>query len=227
MAVWQKPGSFRGQGDVAAWLWGIAIRRLVSRLRGRRDVLLGACSDSGEQVLAAEDEVLLSVAYGDVGQALIAAVAAGAFGGAGGDPGWVDHEGSGAVARDAAGECEDPAGAGEGAAAGCAGGGNTMSSWHVEDRRFGTLARARHRVGDERVDRAASGELRRLRRPSRCSGSGGLGPGRGAGAGLGTGARCRRAAPTVVAGTRVDARRGCRRMRRSSWRRRGRSGARC
>jgi RNA polymerase sigma-70 factor, ECF subfamily len=69
MAVWQKPGSFRGQGAVGAWLWGIAIRRLVSRLRGRREVPPGL-SESGGQVLAAEDEVLLSVAYGDVGQAL-------------------------------------------------------------------------------------------------------------------------------------------------------------
>ena len=27
VAVWQKPKGFRGDGDVAAWLWGIAIRR--------------------------------------------------------------------------------------------------------------------------------------------------------------------------------------------------------
>jgi RNA polymerase sigma-70 factor, ECF subfamily len=33
VAVWQKPQGFRGEGDIAAWLWGIAIRRLVSRLR--------------------------------------------------------------------------------------------------------------------------------------------------------------------------------------------------
>jgi len=38
VAVWQKPRSFRGDGDIAAWLWGIAIRRLVSRLRQRTDV---------------------------------------------------------------------------------------------------------------------------------------------------------------------------------------------
>src|SRR5213076_3555109 len=36
VAVWQKPRGFRGDGDIAAWLWGIAIRRLVSRLRTRR-----------------------------------------------------------------------------------------------------------------------------------------------------------------------------------------------
>ena len=40
IAVWQRPQGFRGDGDgdIAAWLWGIAIRRLVSRLRTRRSV---------------------------------------------------------------------------------------------------------------------------------------------------------------------------------------------
>src|SRR3954447_5254236 len=38
VAVWHKPRGFRGDGDIAAWLWGIAIRRLVSRLRRRTDV---------------------------------------------------------------------------------------------------------------------------------------------------------------------------------------------
>ena len=70
LAVWQKPGSFRGDGEVAAWLWGIAVRRLVSKLRGRRDVLLGGFFDGGAQDVAAEEQVLLSVEYGDIGQAL-------------------------------------------------------------------------------------------------------------------------------------------------------------
>ena len=35
VAVWKRPRSFRGDGDVGAWLWGIAIRQLVSRLRKR------------------------------------------------------------------------------------------------------------------------------------------------------------------------------------------------
>ena len=68
VAVWQKPRGFRGDGDIAAWLWGIAIRRLVSRLRGRRGVAV--VSGYGGVVPAAEDQVLLSVEYGDVGQAL-------------------------------------------------------------------------------------------------------------------------------------------------------------
>ena len=67
VAVWQKPRGFRGDGDIAAWLWGIAIRRLVSRLRTR-----GVAAVSGQAGVApaAEDQVLLSVEYGDIGQAL-------------------------------------------------------------------------------------------------------------------------------------------------------------
>ena len=68
VVIWQKPRSFRGDGDVAAWLWGIAIRRLVSRLRRRSGVT--AVFASSETVPAAEDEVLLSVEYGDIGAAL-------------------------------------------------------------------------------------------------------------------------------------------------------------
>jgi DNA-directed RNA polymerase specialized sigma24 family protein len=39
-AAWTQARRWRGDGEVAAWLWGIAVRRLVSRLRGRRDVLV-------------------------------------------------------------------------------------------------------------------------------------------------------------------------------------------
>ena len=35
VAVWKRPRSFRGDGDVGAWLWGIAIRQLVTGLRKR------------------------------------------------------------------------------------------------------------------------------------------------------------------------------------------------
>jgi RNA polymerase sigma factor (sigma-70 family) len=69
VAVWQRPASFRGDGEVSAWLWGIAIRRLVSRLRGRRDVL-AAETATGATHPSAEEQVLLSVEYGDLGTAL-------------------------------------------------------------------------------------------------------------------------------------------------------------
>jgi RNA polymerase sigma factor (sigma-70 family) len=68
VAVWQRPQGFRGDGDIAAWLWGIAIRRLVSRLRTRGRA--AAVLENGGAAPAAEDQVLLSVEYGDVGQAL-------------------------------------------------------------------------------------------------------------------------------------------------------------
>src|SRR5438128_7421193 len=37
VAAWQKPRRFRGDGDIAAWRWGIASRRpaRLSRTRGR------------------------------------------------------------------------------------------------------------------------------------------------------------------------------------------------
>jgi RNA polymerase sigma-70 factor (ECF subfamily) len=68
VAVWQTPRSFRGDGEVPAWLWGIAIRRLLSRLRTRTDIV--AVFETTEISPAAEDQVLLSVEYGDIGQAL-------------------------------------------------------------------------------------------------------------------------------------------------------------
>lgn len=36
LAVWRKPGTYRGEGAVGAWLWGIAIRRLIDQLRKRK-----------------------------------------------------------------------------------------------------------------------------------------------------------------------------------------------
>jgi RNA polymerase sigma-70 factor (ECF subfamily) len=33
MAVWRSAGTYSGSGDVGAWIWGIAIRRLIDALR--------------------------------------------------------------------------------------------------------------------------------------------------------------------------------------------------
>ncbi len=38
VAVWKSAKKYRGEGDVGAWLWGIAVRRLVDQLRKRRPV---------------------------------------------------------------------------------------------------------------------------------------------------------------------------------------------
>lgn len=70
LAVWQKPGAFRGESEVAAWLWGIAIRTLLHRLRPRKSVLERLVSIRQEHAPSAEDAVLLAVEHGDVGQAM-------------------------------------------------------------------------------------------------------------------------------------------------------------
>jgi RNA polymerase sigma factor (sigma-70 family) len=73
-AVWKSAEGFDGRGDVAAWIWGIAIRRLVSRLRGRKDVLLldpaAPSPGHGPATPSVEEQVLLDVHYGDLGAAL-------------------------------------------------------------------------------------------------------------------------------------------------------------
>jgi RNA polymerase sigma-70 factor (ECF subfamily) len=71
VAVWQTAGRFRADGAVGAWLWGIGIRQLISRLRHRSvrpEVLLGEVDDGVS--VAAEDAVLQAVEYSDVGSAL-------------------------------------------------------------------------------------------------------------------------------------------------------------
>ncbi len=73
VALWKGAEKWRGDGEVAAWLWGIAIRRLISRLRGRRDALVLPLEDvdaaRGSEP-SAEERVLLGVEYGDAGAAL-------------------------------------------------------------------------------------------------------------------------------------------------------------
>ena len=72
VAVWKDARRYRGTGEVAGWLWGIAFRRMVSRLRSRKDVVLLPEWDTvaRSNVPAAEDEVLLGVEYGDLAGAL-------------------------------------------------------------------------------------------------------------------------------------------------------------
>lgn len=72
VAAWNGAKGFRGEGEVPAWLWGIAVRRLVSRLRVRgHSVLLGPALLDNEAVdVAAEEQLLLTLEYADMGRAL-------------------------------------------------------------------------------------------------------------------------------------------------------------
>ncbi|NJP93656.1 RNA polymerase sigma factor [Nonomuraea sp. FMUSA5-5] len=73
LAVWRSAGRFDG-GNPAGWLWTIAVRRLISALRGggARWIGTGAEPDghAGQVTGSAEEAVLLGVEHGDLGTAL-------------------------------------------------------------------------------------------------------------------------------------------------------------
>jgi RNA polymerase sigma-70 factor (ECF subfamily) len=68
VAVWRKPGSYRGSGVVPAWLWGIAVRRLMDQLRRRPALAYLPAQEA--LVVSAEDEVLVGIRHGELGAAL-------------------------------------------------------------------------------------------------------------------------------------------------------------
>ena len=68
VAVWQTAHRWDGRGEVAAWIWGIGVRRLIDGLRRRSPVILA--QNDREVVASAEDQVLVGVEYGDLGRAL-------------------------------------------------------------------------------------------------------------------------------------------------------------
>ena len=73
VAVWRSAGRYRGEGAVAAWLWGIAVRQLIARLRrGHASAHLPMSSNdvSRGSAVSAEEAVLEGVEYGDLGRAL-------------------------------------------------------------------------------------------------------------------------------------------------------------
>lgn len=68
LAVWRKPGTYRGDGAVAAWIWGIGVRRLLDQMRRRPALTWTAAQD--ETQVSAEDQVLLGVEHGDLAPVL-------------------------------------------------------------------------------------------------------------------------------------------------------------
>ncbi len=72
VAVWKSAARWDGRGDPAAWLWGIAIRRLIGVLRTRQRWARLRRAETGvaDVVIAAEEQVLLGVEHGDLAGAL-------------------------------------------------------------------------------------------------------------------------------------------------------------
>jgi RNA polymerase sigma-70 factor (ECF subfamily) len=69
VAVWRGARRYRGTGEVAAWVWGIGIRRLIDRLRAH-PLPIPTALDRGGIVVSAEEQALLGVEHGDLGMAL-------------------------------------------------------------------------------------------------------------------------------------------------------------
>jgi RNA polymerase sigma-70 factor (ECF subfamily) len=69
MAVWKAP-RWNGSGEVGAWLWGIAIRRLIGVQRRRNRWAPPTVRVDTEIVVSAEERVLLGVEHGDLAGAL-------------------------------------------------------------------------------------------------------------------------------------------------------------
>src|SRR5215467_1806364 len=72
LVLWRGAGSYRGGGDVAAFIWGIGIRRLIDAIRresGARRRLPWRAAEP-EVVVSAEDQVLVGIEHGRLGQAL-------------------------------------------------------------------------------------------------------------------------------------------------------------
>ncbi len=70
LSVWRRPGAWRGDGEVAAWLWGIAIRALLHQFRPRRNVVERLVRLRSEEQVSPEELVLARIEHSDVGAAL-------------------------------------------------------------------------------------------------------------------------------------------------------------
>jgi len=72
LALWRDAGTYRGGGDVGAFIWGIGIRRLIDAIRRetrtRRRLPWQAAEPPA--VVSAEDQVLVGIEHGRLGQAL-------------------------------------------------------------------------------------------------------------------------------------------------------------
>lgn len=70
VAVWRKASSFKGDGAVAAWIWGIGIRTLLHAIRPRRPLIERLVAQRTLDAVSAEDQLLTAVEHGDIGAAL-------------------------------------------------------------------------------------------------------------------------------------------------------------
>jgi RNA polymerase sigma-70 factor (ECF subfamily) len=66
--VWRKASTYRGAGDVAAWIWTIAIHRLIDRLRKQTPLPVDYAPAAMSASL--EEQILVDVEHGDLASAI-------------------------------------------------------------------------------------------------------------------------------------------------------------
>lgn len=71
VSVWKSAKKYRGEGEVGAWLWGIAVRRLIDQLRKKRPLPMGPeTMRRFEGAMTFEDALIDNGAHGSLGPAL-------------------------------------------------------------------------------------------------------------------------------------------------------------
>jgi RNA polymerase sigma-70 factor (ECF subfamily) len=74
LALWRGADRYRGGGEVAAFIWGIGIRRLIDAIRRENGARRRRPwrTQEPEVVVSAEDQVLVGIEHGRLGPALAA-----------------------------------------------------------------------------------------------------------------------------------------------------------
>jgi RNA polymerase sigma-70 factor (ECF subfamily) len=80
VAVWRSASSYQGSGTVAAWIWGIGVRRMIGQFRSSStkatlplfddDLHAVAANESSGLLASAEELVLERVEHGDLAGAI-------------------------------------------------------------------------------------------------------------------------------------------------------------
>ena len=70
VTVWRTADRYAGAGEVAAWIWGIGIRRLLHALRPRKPLLERLRGMRSDQATSAEEHVLIGIEHGGLADAL-------------------------------------------------------------------------------------------------------------------------------------------------------------
>ena len=69
LAVWKSAKRYKRTGEVGAWLWGIAVRRLIDQTRKKRPTPMEMFPGSEGASSSAEHDLLSAGLHGDVGDA--------------------------------------------------------------------------------------------------------------------------------------------------------------